>query len=102
MTTQSPHLTDVRAAAGARATLDVPLLLAMSAVPTITHLSVTDRPSGTLVYVAMRDMENEPHAYRQLAAARADMGSIPIKMIAVSNSDWERLRFSEDARHYEF
>lgn len=102
MTTQSPHLTDVHAASGARATLDVPILVAMSAVPSVRSLSITDRPSGTLVYVALEDPSQEPAAYARLALARDEIGSIPIKMITVSNDDWGRLSFSEDARLYYF
>ena len=102
MTTQTPHRPDVHGASGARAALDVPLLVAMSDVPSVRALSITDRPSGALVYVALDDMADEALAYQKLAAARADLGSIPVKMVTVPTSDWNKLSFSEDARLYPF
>ena len=64
-------------------------------------LSITDRPTGTLVYVALGDLGDEDAAFEQMANAQAELGpGIPVKLVTVPTTDWERLNFSEGARIY--
>jgi hypothetical protein len=107
MTTRtSPHLTEAspyRGGSGARTTLDLPLLLALAQVPGIAALAVTDRPSGTLVYVGLRDMDAESIAYEKLTLAQSELGpDLAIELICVPLAEWETLAFSETARIYSF
>ncbi len=106
VTTQTrPHLAGVspyHGGSGAQTTFDLTLLMAMSKVPSVVSVAVTDRPSGTLVYVALRDMADEEIAYERLAEVQAELGAIPIKVICVPLSDLDRLEFSQTARLYSF
>lgn len=107
MTTQiRPRLTDAfpyHGGAGAQTTLDLHLLIALAQVPSIAALAITDRPSGTLVYVALRDMASESIAYEKLTLAQAQLGpDLAVKLICVPLADWETLAFSETARLYTF
>jgi hypothetical protein len=104
MTTQtSPLPTGVlpyESGADAQSVFDAPVLGVLSELPGVVAITITDRPSGTLVYVGLEDMAVEDAVYERLAAAQADYGSVPLKLVVVPLSDWARLEFSPSARRY--
>ena len=89
-----------RRGADAQETFDFPLLESLARVPSIAAVSITDRPSGTLVYVALRDMANEDTTYERLAEVRAYFGAIPLKLVCLPLTDFDQLQLSPTARLY--
>lgn len=81
-------------------TVDLVLLSYFAEVPSARCLSVTDRPSGVLVYLALEDPADEEAAYEALGRAQAIAGDQPLKMVSVTVPEWEALSLSSDSRRY--
>jgi hypothetical protein len=104
MTTQlRPHeAMGYRNGSGAETAWDLEVLSAFATVPSVKFLSITDRPSGVLVYLALDDLQHEERAYETLSLLQREMGDIPIKLVALSPDEYGRLIFSSDARRYAY
>lgn len=63
-------------------------------------MTVTDLPSGTLVYLILDDLGAEDEAFSRFTAAKRRWGAAPIELRCVSTEESELLTISQAARLY--
>jgi hypothetical protein len=95
-----PDLVPSRGGSGTETFPDAVLRQAFSGLPGVRGMTLTDLPSGTLVYLILNDLAQEDEAFVRFAAAKRRWGSAPIELRCVSSSESESLTISQAARLY--
>lgn len=79
---------------------DVVMVRAFEKLPGALALTITDRPSGTHLYLLLETADLEDEAYERFVAARQRLGWYTFDMSCLTESDAANIEISESARVY--
>ena len=89
-----------RGGTGAENFPDAVLIEAFTGLGGVRGMTVTDLPSGTLVYLIVDDLAVEDQAFSRFTAAKRRWGTAPIELRCVSTAESDSLTISQAARLY--
>lgn len=79
---------------------DLILTRELERVPGAIALTITDRPSGTLVFLVIEDEAAAGFAYEAFSVAVRRLGSPSYELICMTEAEAAKVEISEEARVY--